>query len=142
MISFKSGASGTSALLAVGMREQTGWGWSHPENWGAWSEGRQASLLIAMPNPKPTRIRIVLKAMINPLHPVQKGNLYINGILAKRLALTADQTEIEIPLSKAMRERNYVQLEFTLQNPMSPKSLGLGDDLRNLGVGLVSLEFL
>jgi hypothetical protein len=124
------------------MREQTGWGWSHRENWGAWSEGRQASLLIAMPNPKPTRIRIVLKAMINPLHPVQKGNLYINGFLAQRLALTADQTEIEIPLSKAMRERNYVQLEFTLQNPVSPKSLGLGDDLRNLGVGLVSLEFL
>jgi hypothetical protein len=140
-ISFASGASGTASLLAVGMREQIGWGWSHPENWGVWSEGRQASLLMAMPSPKPTRMRIVLKAMINSAHPIQTGNLYINGFLAQRLRLTADQTQLDIPLSKAMRERNYLQIEFMPKNPISPKSLGLGDDVRNLGIGLISVEF-
>jgi hypothetical protein len=39
-----------------------------------------------------------------------------------------------------MRSDGYALVEIKLLNPVSPKSLGMGDDSRELGIGLTKLE--
>jgi hypothetical protein len=82
-----------------------------------------------------------LQAFVNGKHPEQKIEFTSDGQNFKSLALSVfSGNQIDIPVSVAMRKDGYALVEFKLLNPVSPKSLGLGDDARKLGIGLTKLE--
>ena len=141
VITFAKGAKGTDYLIAVGRREQTSWGWSYPEPWGVWSEGKRATILLPLPKAKPASLVLNVRAFIDANHPSQVGQIYINDVLSQNFSITQAQSQITIALSEQMRSRNYLMIEFKFKNPVRPKDLGNGDDIRNLALGLMSIEF-
>jgi hypothetical protein len=115
--------------------------WSKPENWGTWSDGGLAKIFIPINNPQARAIIFTLQAFVNGKHPAQRIEYTTDGL--SYTALTLNQfldNQIEIPIDATMRKDGYALVEFKLLNPASPKSLGLGDDSRELGVGLIKLE--
>ena len=47
---------------------------------------------------------------------------------------------LDIPIPLSAKSDGYVLIEMKLLNPVSPKALGMGDDTRELGIGLTKLE--
>jgi len=115
--------------------------WSKPENWGTWSDGSLVKIFIPITNPNAKAIAITLQAFVNGKHPEQKIEYSTDGHNFKLLTLNQFAgNQMGIPITSSMRTDGYALLEFKLLNPVSPKSLGLGDDSRELGVGLTKLE--
>ena len=115
--------------------------WSKPESWGTWSDGGLAKIFIPFNGMQAKAINITLQAFVNGKHPEQKIEYTIDG--QKHKALTLKQfsgNQIVIPVDDSMRADGYALVEFKLLNPVSPKSLGQGDDSRELGIGLTKLE--
>jgi hypothetical protein len=115
--------------------------WSKSENWGTWSDGSLVKIYIPIANLKVKEITISLQAFVNGKHPEQKIEYTTDGQSFKSITLSrfADN-KIEIPISASMRADGYALLEFKLLNPVSPKSFGMGDDTRELGIGLTKVE--
>jgi hypothetical protein len=115
--------------------------WSKPENWGTWSDGSLAKIFIPMNNPQAKVINFTLQAFVNGKHPEQRIEYTTDGQSYKALTLNQfSDNQIQIPIDATMRKDGYGLVEFKLLNPASPKSLGLGDDSRELGIGLTKLE--
>jgi hypothetical protein len=115
--------------------------WSKPENWGTWSDGSLAKIYIPITQPNVKVISITLQAFVNGKHPVQKIQLTSDGKNFKSISLSQfSGNQIDIPVTSTMLKDGYVLAEFKLLNPVSPKSLGMGDDSRELGIGLTKLE--
>jgi hypothetical protein len=82
-----------------------------------------------------------LQAFVNGKHPEQRIEYTTDGQSYKALTLNQfSDNQIQIPIDATMRKDGYGLVEFKLLNPASPKSLGLGDDSRELGIGLTKLE--
>jgi hypothetical protein len=115
--------------------------WSKSESWGTWSDGALAKIFIPIKNPQAKLINISLQAFVNGKHPEQRIEYTTDD--HHYIALTLNQfagNQIAIPVDASMRADGYALIEFRLLNPASPKSLGLGDDARELGIGLTKLE--
>lgn len=140
-IGFGTHDKGIAYLLAVGNQAQIGWGWSHPESWGVWSDGYQAKLLLPVPKERPKQLVLDLRAFIGPSQPTQNLQIWINRQLAGNYHLSLPENQIVIPLSPKMRERNYIEVLFQFSTTISPAQLGTGEDHRRLAVGLVSAQF-
>jgi hypothetical protein len=52
-----------------------------------------------------------------------------------------DQNKIDIPLKYLAPKQEYVTLEFQLPDATTPKAIGLGDDSRQLAIGIISATF-
>jgi hypothetical protein len=141
LIEFKAGGNGSSYLLAVGRQNQIGWGWGFPENWGTWSDGPQAKLLLPVPNNKPSQLVLNVRPFVSAVHPSQNLKIWINQQLAGTYQLSAPDSQVNIHLTEKMRERNYLEVLFQFDTYSSPKQLGLGEDERRLAIGLVSAQF-
>ena len=138
-ILFGKNQLGSSFLVGVGQYERAGWGWSYPESWGAWSEGRQVKIFIPYPkDSSPQSLSLNLRAFISPTHPIQKIEVWVNGRLQKIYNLSQPvNNKVNIPLLLD-RARDYVLIDLRLPNSISPKELGMGDDTRKLAIGLES----
>ncbi|WP_053143563.1 DUF6311 domain-containing protein [Pseudomonas sp. P97.38] len=118
-------------------------GWGRVEDWGTWSEGMAAEVVLRVP-PQARGIAIEAAAFIQPRHTSQRVEVSINGVavLSTRLTRLQDNT-LELPLTPAIREtmgvEGQVRVQFHLPDATSPKALGLGTDERVLGLGLKSL---
>ena len=115
--------------------------WSKPESWGTWSDGSLAKIFIPINTQQTKSITITLQAFVNGKHPEQKIEYTTDGQSFKLISLNQFAgNQLEIPINASMRADSYALLEFKLLNPVSPKSLGMGDDSRELGIGLTKLE--
>jgi phosphoglycerol transferase len=109
-------------------------GLSGVEHWGRWSDSPQVRLELARPLP-PNAI-LVLKA--NAFNTNQGRDFIAEAGGARatfQLQPNAQDTLIELRNPGGERE-----LVFHVPNPVTPKSAGLGDDTRRLGMGMVELE--
>lgn len=118
-------------------------GWiPYGELWGSWTEGSNASLIIPMPAGKPRSLIFELRAFVNEKHPNQVFEILINGKMVKKVSLDKfEGNSVEVSLPDAVLSEPFIRIQFKLLNPASPKSLGMSDDDRQLGVGLVSAVF-
>ena len=115
--------------------------WSKSENWGTWSDGMLAKIYVPIANLNTKVITFALQAFVNGKHPEQKMEFTTDGQNFKSLTLSQfSGNQIDIPVTAAMRSVGYALIEFKLLNPVSPKSLGLGDDSRELGIGLTKVD--
>ena len=118
-------------------------GWSKPENWGTWTEGRQAKIQLRV-QPPARSIVIDALAFISPGHPGQRLIVSLNGqqVLDTRL-MQFQGNRLEIPISAALSQRlgndDRLDIELHLPDAVSPRQLGINDDSRIMGLGLKTL---
>ena len=128
---------------ALGRNEFMLDGWiPYGELWGSWTEGPNASLIIPLPEGKPQFLRLDLRAFVNEKHPKQLFEVFIDGQLVQSASLAKfEGNQIDIPLPRSVLGGQFIKIQIKLLNPASPKSLGISDDDRQLGIGLISATF-
>ena len=125
----------------INNRQNKGWGWAFPESWGVWSEGEKAKVILPLPEHPAKILDLAIKAFTSAKHPFQRVEIWLNGALVKNITLNnSDMTQIELPIPQSLTE-DYLIIEFKLPDNISPQKLGLGSDVRPLGIGLISAEF-
>jgi len=109
-------------------------GLSGPEPWGRWTEGPVATLRFDLP--LPSDFRVVLKVSWalgqNSGAPVQ---VYVGAETREFVVTGVDQT-FELAFQNSAGADEIV---FRVPAPVTPQSLGMGDDRRQLGLALVSM---
>lgn len=119
-------------------------GWqSFSEDWGVWSDGRNATLILPIPAYKVEFIEINLRAFIvgnDPTFPIQ---IKLNDDLAMPFVLTNfDNNRILLAMPKPTFESSFIKVEFMIQSPKRPIDYGIGSDERLIGIGLKSIKYL
>ncbi|HET6912116.1 MAG TPA: hypothetical protein VFH71_02105 [Rhodanobacteraceae bacterium] len=123
-------------------------GWSPPESWGIWSLGTEAVLDFDtgfLPD-QGHGLLIDLRAnvFVTASHPVQRIEVSIDGKSVAHYKVAYPQTSLEmrIPVSQAtLDSAKQFQIEFALPDAVSPRSLGMSADARQIALGLVSARF-
>jgi hypothetical protein len=145
-IDFSSKGEGKHFLVGVAAWQIVGWGWAFPEAFGVWSEGDKVKLTIPLPkeaaNDPITGLELEMRALISPNYPKQTVEVWVNSQFQKKVVLTENQGNrvlVDIPPSNNANtpKLDYVTIELRLPNKAKPKDLGLGDDTRELAIGLV-----
>jgi hypothetical protein len=83
-------------------------------------------------------LELEMRALVSPNYPKQTVEVWVNSQFQKKVTLTQDQGNkvlVEIPATNP--KQDYVTIELRLPNKAKPKDLGLGDDTRELAIGLV-----
>jgi hypothetical protein len=117
--------------------------WHDCEAWGIWSDGKNADLLIPVPNGNPQKIQIQFNAFLTPLHPYQDLEILINGQLLQKIRIDhASGNTFSLNLPDDMNPDRLLNIEFRTPNAVSPARAGVSSsDQRVLGFGLVSVQF-
>lgn len=137
-IQFGIGGRGVPALMD---------GWGDPEEWGAWSIAKRASLRLTVEADRTAPLRAELK--FRPFLPAGHPPLHIvcrsrGRDLARWICSEGDAGQvrrISIPI-EVVAAGGTVDLEFLVSDPRSPAELGLSSDTRRLGVGMEWLRLL
>jgi hypothetical protein len=141
-IGFGKGQRGTDYLVDVGQAERFNRGWGWPEAWGTWSDGTNATMTLPLPSEEASTLQINANAFVGPKHPRQRITLWVNGISQGLIEVSKGEDNlISIALSEAVKKAGYVQVEFEFMNPVKPKDLGIGDDIRLVTLGIKSAVF-
>ena len=142
IIDFSAKGDGKHFLVGVAAWQIVGWGWAYPEAFGVWSEGDKAKLTIPLPkepaNDPINGLELEMRALVSPNYPKQSVEVWVNSQFQKKVILTQDQgNKILIDIAPTTPKQDYVTIELRLPNKAKPKDLGLGDDTRELAIGLV-----
>ena len=120
-------------------------GWSIAEQWGTWSDGMSASILLKLPGyiDRDLMLTIQAHALINEKHPEQEVDVIVNRHLLGTLEYTTNSDQVSslrIPKVLLSENNGKVLIHFDFKNPKSPANLGMSRDVRRVGLGLVSLQ--
>lgn len=128
---------------ADGRREFLLSGWyPYGEAWGTWTDSDVAKLILPLPAGNPRFLELEGRALVNGNHPIQEMELWIDGALQEKVALTRfEGNRIRLNLPPPVLNMEYFILELKFPNRVTPKSIGMGPDDRLLGFGLVAAEF-
>ncbi len=138
--------SGEKALFSYGAagKDYLARGWSDAETWGVWSSGAEAEMVMRVPESARTLL-LETTAFLAPGHLSQSVVIKLNGIEALSTTLDKpDGNHLELQLTPAIRQRIkeegllHVQLQFA--DAISPEQLGVGQDRRQLGIGLKAMS--
>lgn len=72
--------------------------------------------------------------------PYQKADVYVNN---QKLTTwewkegVNPETILQVP--KKLNTNNTLEIKFEIDNPQSPKELGLGEDIRTIALGFIDL---
>ena len=118
-------------------------GFSGAETHGRWTDGTHASFMCKVPaemEQRPTSVKIVTQGFVTANH-TQRAVVSINGGPATEYSYSTSQVGrvIELPLPNA--STGEIHINFVLPDAVSPHSLGMSPDPRNLGITVNSIEF-
>jgi hypothetical protein len=118
-------------------------GFSGAEPHGRWTDGSHASFMCKVPaemEQRPTSVKIVTQGFVTANH-TQRAVVSINGGPATEYSYSTSQVGrvIELPLPNA--STGEIHINFVLPDAVSPHSLGMSPDPRNLGITVNSIEF-
>ena len=118
-------------------------GWSQPEPWGMWSDGKQASLGIRLPEQLPDQLLLTVRLVTIGVDGQQAIDLVINGQKTAHWIFHHNDKQ-EVRSSVVSRSiaavRQPMQVSFVIDHPVAPSSLRSSFDNRLLGVGLLELR--
>jgi phosphoglycerol transferase len=135
-VRFGTGGSGT--LYATGE-------WAEPEIWGRWSLGEHARLRIRLDSLPSHAIALDIdtQVVLGPKVPERKVSVACNGQPVTEATYTVTNARqhlrLDIPAT-LVGEDGLLDLEFTTLPAVSPRSAGLNQDMRVIGVGLIELS--
>ncbi|MCE7505255.1 DUF6311 domain-containing protein [Polynucleobacter sp. IMCC30063] len=118
--------------------------WAWPESWGVWSKTNAVSIRLPVPKGNlAQQLILTMRALVTKEHPNQIIGVTVNGNPMETVTLTnAELNTLRIPLSAVSNKTGYVEVHFQFRNPITPKSIGMGDDDRLLSIGLLSAVFV
>ena len=118
-------------------------GWAFPEAWGTWSDGAKATLTLPTPQGLAKTLTLNVRAFIGPKHPTQRVTVTVNGQTEanKIFVLNQESSQIHIPVAQSALAGKTITLTLEFADKISPKNLGLGDDTRQLAIGIESARF-
>ena len=117
--------------------------WSFRDQWGIWSSGQQASVIFDASS-LPDRFSVVIQANVFPPVPSPKQTVRVSDESGNLPTITNDQPngEFTVKMKKSLTQQTpWTSLKFDIENPISPRELGISSDRRKLGIRLVSLTF-
>ena len=118
-------------------------GWSHTEQKFTWGEGNSAKLSLPIGNESGSlNLNVALAAFTHPPDvPTQPVEVFVNGqkLAEWQVGGNISGYNVVIPAEK-VKGASTMEIEFRTPKAMSPKSVGLSEDPRVLGVCLASLE--
>lgn len=134
-LSFAKGADGVHGLAL---------GWGEPESWGTWSIDRLSTMRLLVPEGGP-RVRLGLRYRTVPFpnggQRIVRCELNEQLLNEWRLSAENAQGELLIELPKD-RSGSAVELVFGNPNSKSPAELGIGADVRPLGLGVEQVRIV
>ena len=116
-------------------------GLSGSEPWGTWSAAKEVVLQFAFANPLPTSAVISLSfhALANDKHSQRFDFLWNGKSLGSQTYTDFKDVRLSYDLSGLLRADNTLIIK--VPDATTPKSLGINQDTRELGIGLTSIEF-
>ena len=118
-----------------------GRGWSHVEQDGVWSDGKQAEIRF-VPKQDFEKIIVELKPLVFGNLKEQRVVVSYNGLPVVTDVITSPKAlEIILPVKFSLGEDSIQKLELDFPDAASPSRLGINDDDRLLAVKLLSVEF-
>ena len=123
---------------------ETRFGWSVDPAWAQWiwTDGPYAELQFPMPPGVKGAMDISVEAhaFLAPGHDQQQIEVYVDGNRLQTWAFASPETQrLTITVDHAA-SREAVRLGFKMLNPAAPQNLGLGKDMRKLGLALHSVR--
>ncbi len=115
-------------------------GWAGVEADRVWSIGAKASLLFKANPDNASTLKLDLEAFIPTPDTTQSVSFVLNGKPVKQVRFSASNTRQTISIPVAASDQVQA-LQLLIEKPVSPKSVGLSPDDRELGVALFGLEF-
>jgi hypothetical protein len=116
-------------------------GFSFPENWGRWTDAKDAFLFFTLPTAPSASLSVAIEAV--SLSPApdrkQKVDVVANGIACGQFVVTESQPHAEVRCPANALGAGDNMLRFHIANPARPIDLGLNADSRQLGLGLKRL---
>ncbi len=119
-------------------------GWSSSEDWGTWTDGREARL--SFPLQQTLDFDLILSAdalaFVTESHPELKVDIIANGspVGTWTFRHNAPQTKRQVVIpSNVLSRKKTLEILFRFSDPVSPASLGLSGDSRLLGIGVRQL---
>lgn len=114
------------------------------EDWGRASDGPQAKFQFkTKPDCKTSAVSFNLRAFVTPKNPEQTAQVLINDKPVGNIAISTGEAQpkkFTFPLPTS--PDNTYSVRFKIDKPTTPKSVGAGEDLRELGFGFVNMELL
>lgn len=113
-------------------------GWSRPELWGTWTDGREAKLIVQIVSPinSPLELSGRMRAITDGRRP-QKVDVVINGENVEHWTLSSglNKRRAVIPVDVATR-RQPMMVTFKILHPVAPSAISSSSDYRSLGIGV------
>ncbi|MGT3241548.1 hypothetical protein ACVSUJ_02930 [Yersinia enterocolitica] len=115
--------------------------WGQREIWGVWSEGNIVTLSIPCGNEQffsengEFTLSLKLQSFSN-----QKVKFFTKGHTLWQGEILGKPTDISFSVPSDTCQKNEVLISIDISNPKSPQELGLLNDRRKLGIGLISFE--
>lgn len=118
-------------------------GWSHTEQKFTWTEGNSAKLSLPIGEQSgPLNLNVAMAAFTHPPKlSTQPVEVFVNGQRLGEWEVSSNMSgyNLVIPADK-INGVSTLEIEFRTPKAISPKSVGLSEDPRILGVCLASLE--
>jgi hypothetical protein len=138
-ILFSAGGAGSIFLLG---------GWFPPEPWGTWTEGKNSHLILPLPlgaDIRPMRLSISAHGLLGKGHPSQTVTVSVNDVTVGQIRFddmhNSGWRTLPVPLSALTRGRQRIlDVSFEIEQPVRPADLGMGPDLREIGMGLIAMR--
>ena len=122
-------------------------GLSGVEAWGRWSDAVKLKILFKIDAGKCSENKLILtlRGFVTNKNPAQQATVFLNKIKIGEVFINLDgQNPREFVFSippMLLKQGNLNELSFHIDNPVSPKSVGVSDDSRLLGIGFESMLF-
>jgi hypothetical protein len=114
--------------------------WSSTEEWGVWSLGSHSELIFVKPE-SAKLLAITLRGLPNFNKQYQELKLCIIQNCMLKNIIGGQDTEVIIKIPHEIQANSKVVIDLYIKDPIAPKKLGISEDNRLLGVGLVSAVF-
>ncbi|MFO1434311.1 MAG: DUF6311 domain-containing protein [Candidatus Competibacteraceae bacterium] len=133
--------SDSERIISLGILKQ---GWSVPEFWGRWTDGNEVTLQFKLTQPPQEDLILLLNGgpYTNEQHPNLTIDVFANTTHVTQWTFHYGSTtpELRVLIPKEVAgAASLLNIKLHIQDPESPKNLGLGEDRRLLGIGVNSL---
>jgi hypothetical protein len=118
-------------------------GFAKPEPWGTWTDGPEAVLTLPVaPDARELFLLANVNAFVDPKNPHRTVRLLVDGRELETWTFSPGRIggtrTVRIP-AEALAGRTTVPLTVRIDDPASPRQLGLSQDERVLGLGFARI---
>jgi hypothetical protein len=138
-IAFGKGGSGIRYLNGdLGPNQN----WAYPEDWGTWVLGHTGKLTLPLPKQAAKLLELELYFPNSTAHPQTQFQIQLSGgDPAQNFSSNSGKISLQIPIPKTAYQDGYIVMNLSVDQPVIPKEIGIGDDTRSLALGLGSITF-